>query len=328
MKLVRKVVDAVLRWFGYSRSAPMWEAFKRVHAHARRDEVVFRRKNGAEVTAIELLLAHSLDRELWTEWLHSVEDQVILSIQGEHKRAISLDLLLKALDESGPDAMNAWREHPATRDVMIAQRVATLKEENIAARVKLDELRAQKDSAYLERNRLVAALAQCFPSGIRATAIEGWDPEWHGCVFIDLPSGQASWHYHTSHAFLFEGLPPYEKPWDGHSTEEKYARLRALNREHFADHFEVQGPHPEWILAAGDLGPVGRGIRGVDLRIRPNTRILQIAFAWRALTAFMLDQSLAPGASEVFANAARAFDLAAGASPEFDVRMNLPRGSA
>lgn len=85
------------------------------------------------------------------------------------------------------------------------------------------------DLAYAERNRVVAALARCFPSGIRKTDIPGWDPEWQNCVFIDLPTGQASWHYHDREAANFADLPPYTKPWDGHDTEEKYGRLAALN---------------------------------------------------------------------------------------------------
>jgi Lar family restriction alleviation protein len=92
----------------------------------------------------------------------------------------------------------------------------------------LAEMEARKDAAYLERNQVVAALAKCFPSGVARTAIEGWSEDWHGCVYIDLPTGQASWHHHDSQAYLFEGLPPYTKPWDGHTTEEKYRRLAAL----------------------------------------------------------------------------------------------------
>lgn len=85
------------------------------------------------------------------------------------------------------------------------------------------------DAAYEERNRVVSALAKCFPSGVGKTAIEGWDEAWHNCVYIDLPTGQASWHFHDREAHLFEGLPKYEKPWDGHSTPEKYRRLESLS---------------------------------------------------------------------------------------------------
>lgn len=91
----------------------------------------------------------------------------------------------------------------------------------------LAEMTARKDAAYEERNRVVAALAGVYPSGIARTAIEGWSEDWHGCVYIDLPTGQASWHYHDSQAYLFAHLPPYAGTWDGHTTPEKYERLAA-----------------------------------------------------------------------------------------------------
>lgn len=98
---------------------------------------------------------------------------------------------------------------------------------------------AQKDAAYLERNQLVAALSKVFPAGIARTTIEGWDSEWHNCVFIDLPTGQASWHYHDSQAHLFAHLSPYWGEWDGHTTEQKYERLAAManaaNGQHVAE---------------------------------------------------------------------------------------------
>lgn len=103
--------------------------------------------------------------------------------------------------------------------------------EDDAAEMKqyLESLGDRKDGAYEERNKVVSALARLFPSGITKTAIEGWDEEWHGCVYIDLPTGQVSWHFHDSQAYLFEGLPLYDKSWDGHDTEEKYRRLAALS---------------------------------------------------------------------------------------------------
>ena len=93
----------------------------------------------------------------------------------------------------------------------------------------LSVARDMRDYAYSERNKVVAALAKLFPSGIARTEIEGWDAEWHGCVYIDLPTGQVSWHYHDREAHLFADLPPYTKPWDGHTTDEKYRRLAAIS---------------------------------------------------------------------------------------------------
>jgi hypothetical protein len=93
-----------------------------------------------------------------------------------------------------------------------------------------DAQQSSKDAAYLERNKLVALLAAIFSSGIKRTAIEGWSDNWHGCVYIDFPWGQASWHYHDSQADLFAHLPPYVGDWDGHTTEAKYEAIVAASR--------------------------------------------------------------------------------------------------
>lgn len=96
-------------------------------------------------------------------------------------------------------------------------------------RGELDALRQTKDGAYTERNQVVAALSKLFPAHLARTAIEGWDPEWHWCVYIMLPTGQVSWHLHESHRPLFAHLSDGPAIWDGHTTEEKYARLAALS---------------------------------------------------------------------------------------------------
>ncbi len=92
------------------------------------------------------------------------------------------------------------------------------------------ELENAKDLAYLERNKCVAliarmALAMGCKAGLSKTAIEGWSDDWHNCVYIDLPTGQVSWHLHDSQLSLFNDLPRYECVWDGHDTDEKYRRV-------------------------------------------------------------------------------------------------------
>jgi hypothetical protein len=91
----------------------------------------------------------------------------------------------------------------------------------------------QLDAVYLERNQVVAglaalALALGYPAGVAQTAIEGWDEAWHGCVYVDLPTGQVSWHFHSDDSGLFAFLPAYTGTWDGHDTPEKYKRVLAL----------------------------------------------------------------------------------------------------
>jgi hypothetical protein len=104
------------------------------------------------------------------------------------------------------------------------------------AKREIEALQALKDGAYLERNRCVALLAQLMLAaggcaGIARTPIEGWSEDWFGCVFIDLPTGQASWHFHDSQAHLFAGLPPYRGTWDGHTTPQKYERMAEMGRQ-------------------------------------------------------------------------------------------------
>jgi hypothetical protein len=84
------------------------------------------------------------------------------------------------------------------------------------------------DTGYAERNMLVYFLAKLFKGGRRDTDIEGWEPEWNGCVYVEIPGvGQCSWHYHSDMAELFADLPEYKKPYTGHTTEDKYARILA-----------------------------------------------------------------------------------------------------
>ena len=96
------------------------------------------------------------------------------------------------------------------------------------AKLVAEKERENTNNAYKERNQLVALLSTLFPSGKAKTAIDGWDESWHGCVYIDFPWGQASWHYHTDDEWMFEHLLPYTKAWDGHTTEAKYAYI-AMN---------------------------------------------------------------------------------------------------
>ncbi len=59
--------------------------------------------------------------------------------------------------------------------------------------------------------------ARCrYPFGFRLDPDES---EWP-CAYIELPTGQVSWH-----------LPQHPVAWDGHSTEEKYQRIRRFVEE-------------------------------------------------------------------------------------------------
>lgn len=92
----------------------------------------------------------------------------------------------------------------------------------------VSQLLAEKDAAYAERNRLVAALSKCFPAHLYRHEGAEWEDDWRIVVCVHLPTGQATWHIHDSEVVLFEHLPMTKSHWDGHTTEEKYVRLAAL----------------------------------------------------------------------------------------------------
>ena len=82
-------------------------------------------------------------------------------------------------------------------------------------------------AVYRERAHLTAHLAAVYPSVMGVDAAE---PDWP-VLYIQLPTGQLSWHIAPEDVPLFTHVrrdPAVE--WDGHSTEEKYARLDAHTR--------------------------------------------------------------------------------------------------
>lgn len=90
--------------------------------------------------------------------------------------------------------------------------------------------------AYGERDRCVALIAKMavalgYKAGIgrHPESDEKWERDWMNIIFIELPTGQVSWHIHDSELSFFDGLPKYSEPWDGHTTEEKYQRVLAFD---------------------------------------------------------------------------------------------------
>jgi hypothetical protein len=93
-----------------------------------------------------------------------------------------------------------------------------------------DDARNALNGAYRERAHLVALLAALHPSHIGYTDPE--EPGW-AVVIIDTPGGQLAWHIAPDDRDLFTYVRPSEPGdtgWDGHTTEQKYERIRHYAR--------------------------------------------------------------------------------------------------
>jgi len=90
-----------------------------------------------------------------------------------------------------------------------------------------------KDSAYKERNKLVALLTKFFPSFLAKendAYLNFYNIHW--VVYLETPKGQLSWHIPDLDLFLFDGVRRMATYiWDGHTTEEKYERLSKLEKK-------------------------------------------------------------------------------------------------
>lgn len=111
---------------------------------------------------------------------------------------------------------------------------AEIEAENLRLTARVAELERVRNSAYTERNQCVALIATMarllgWNAGIARHPEEdkSWEDDWRTLAFIDLPSGQVSWHFHDSECNLLSNLPVYRGTWDGHDTPEKYRRVRA-----------------------------------------------------------------------------------------------------
>ncbi|MFI5752438.1 hypothetical protein ACIBBE_42830 [Streptomyces sp. NPDC051644] len=113
-----------------------------------------------------------------------------------------------------------------TDEILDAGRKFKALAEHHAARA--EQAEAALDATYRERAHLVAQLAALHPSHIGHT--DPAAPDW-AVVIIETPAGQMSWHIAERDMDLFAHVQPTDqnsRHWDGHTTDEKYQRMRQL----------------------------------------------------------------------------------------------------
>jgi len=93
---------------------------------------------------------------------------------------------------------------------------------------------AERDGAYRERAHLVALLAAMTDGAVIAPASDVDEPGWQ-IAYLRLGGWQASWHIAPRDAELFARVERVEPDdpraqWDGHTTDQKYTRIRQHTR--------------------------------------------------------------------------------------------------
>ena len=92
----------------------------------------------------------------------------------------------------------------------------------------LEGVTQQKDQAYSERNKILAAFAwhlYQFSNVIVGRAKhpaedKSWEDYWRNIIIIIGDGNQMTWHIHDSELHMFEKLPLlHDYKWDGHTTE-------------------------------------------------------------------------------------------------------------
>ncbi|MDX3019891.1 hypothetical protein [Streptomyces acidiscabies] len=111
---------------------------------------------------------------------------------------------------------------------LMERRTTTLRE-------RAERAEGERDGAYRERACLVALLAAMTDGAVTAPATDIDEPGWT-LLYLNLGGRQASWHISPRDHDLFAhvervGSDDPRTQWDGHTTEEKYARIAAWTAE-------------------------------------------------------------------------------------------------
>lgn len=143
----------------------------------------------------------------------------------------------------------------------------------VADAAKLPEIEAAKDGAYKERNALVCLLSKVFHAWLERhdENDKTWEDDWRWIVFIDLPTGQCSWHIHDSEIDNFEHLPFNVSRdghgWDGHTTEEKYKRIADMGLHYKAVQIADEDVLQLWTTEPWLRGTPTINIEDADIKI-------------------------------------------------------------
>ncbi|MEL4071714.1 hypothetical protein WKW50_16335 [Ochrobactrum sp. GPK 3] len=127
--------------------------------------------------------------------------------------------------------------------------------------------KAYSERAYAAAGMARMALALGYKAGIGQDNNEESDPEWRVVLYVDTPKGQVSWHIAPHDQWVLDGLPQYDKPWDGtiRSRDGSYAEWGNVKTP-------LEGQIAEYIATrdAYEDGTRPRGAFGASIYLKHN----------------------------------------------------------
>ena len=136
--------------------------------------------------------------------------------------------------ETRKESAVPWENVPQkNRALMIAVAGTVVLDALDRANANVEAMRndSSKNKAYREVAEMAAAFAHLFPSWVN---VDPDEPDWP-VLYAQLPTGQVSWHFSKDDLDLITDIPRGGPQWDGHTREERSARLAtagdALDRE-------------------------------------------------------------------------------------------------
>jgi hypothetical protein len=152
------------------------------------------------------------------------------------------------VDTITSDQLDALYRRAEIADEVTAQTKTLLARRTETLRTRAERAEAERDGAYRERAHLLAWLAALHPrNAVLAPSLDIDDEDgWH-LLFLTVAGRQMSWHIAPRDVELFTHVERVEfadprAAWDGHTTDEKYERIRTLPFGEMRDAVRTPGP--------------------------------------------------------------------------------------
>lgn len=220
---------------GYTEGDPLQERVHRLIVHRSLVTSLVRDLAALDQPAPDTAAAEALEPGILREQIAAAiyELHYAAAPQGDTWRGVKEDYLREAGVVLSAITSAAEREFTAEQGSE-ASTIEQLGYHAAGLSYDLERVEAERNGAYRERAHLVALVAAMTDGAVIAPAPDVEEPGWQ-IVYLTIGGRQASWHISPRDAELFECVEhaSVEDPraqWDGHSTDDKYARIRQHTR--------------------------------------------------------------------------------------------------